>query len=101
MDELFQKYKQRIEALNISQKDKERIYSNIYNEIQYKLVNSFFKSLTPKQKKSIAETESDEEALEIYFRLILDSLQRTEVIHSLEEIYTQSMMQALSEIPEI
>lgn len=101
MDELFQKYKVRIESLPISQEDKEKLYNNFYNEIQFKLVNSFFDTLTTEQKRSIAEASTDEEAIRIYFQLLNESIELPEFLQFIEQVYTEAMTKALSELPNL
>ena len=99
MDDLLQQYRQRIDALAISEENKKHIFDNFISEIQFKLVNSFFDTLTDKQKKDIAEASTDEEAMKIYFDLMNQSIEIPEFLQFIEQIYTEAMTKALSELP--
>lgn len=99
MEDLFQKYKERIEALSISDEDKKKIYDSFYSELQFKLVNSCFDTMTDEQKKSIAEASTDEEALRVYFQILNESIEIPEFLQFIEQVYTEAMTKAFSELP--
>lgn len=99
MDELFLKYKQRILALNISTEDKEKIYNQFYEELQFKLLDSFFETLTEDQKKSIEKADTDEEAIRIFFDLLNESVEIPEFLQFIEQIYTDTMTKMLADLP--
>lgn len=99
MDDLFDKYKERINSLPISPAVKEEIYTNFHMEIQTKLLGSFVDTLTMEQQKSIAEASTDEEAARVFFSLLSESLEIPEFLQFVEQVYTDAMMKALSELP--
>lgn len=99
MDELFKKYKERITALGIAEQDKEKIYNNFFTEIQFKLVNSFFDTLTDEQKELIAKAETDEEIVKTYFSLLSESIEIPEYLQFIEQVYTEAMMKAIAQLP--
>lgn len=101
MDDLLQKYKTRIESLSISKEDKDKIFSNFNSEIHFKLMNSFVDTLTDEQLKAIDNAGTEEEVLRVYFQLLNESLELPEFLQFIEQVYTEAMLKALSELPSI
>ena len=99
MDNLLKKYKSRIESLAISQSDKDKLCDNFFSEIQFKLANSFVNTLTDEQKKLLAYANSDEELVQVYLQLLNKSIDIPEFLDYIEQVYTDSMIKAISEIP--
>ncbi|OGK14364.1 hypothetical protein A3I50_02095 [Candidatus Roizmanbacteria bacterium RIFCSPLOWO2_02_FULL_37_9] len=100
MDDLFQKYQEKISSLALSSKAKQEIFQNFYFELQFQLINSFFDTLTDNQKKEIAEASSDEEAIRLYFRFLNESVEIPEFLQFIEQIYSEAMTKALDSLPE-
>lgn len=99
MDDLLQKYKERINSLPIAQSDKDNLYSNLTQELNFKLMNSFLDTLTDEQLKLINETTSDEETIRVYFSILSESIEIPEFLQFIEQVYTVAMTKALSELP--
>ncbi|OGF98878.1 hypothetical protein A3D78_03290 [Candidatus Gottesmanbacteria bacterium RIFCSPHIGHO2_02_FULL_39_14] len=100
MDDLFEKYKQRINSLPISEEEKDKLFNNFATELQFNLTNAFADTLTDEQLKKIDEAVNDEETLRIYFSILNESLELPEFLDFIEQTYTDIMTKTLSSLPE-